>query len=169
MPRFLAAVLLSFALQAQAGGWEPFFKPAAGDMRAELAQAREAGKQGLLVMYQFEACPHCKRMKRDILSRDDVQRAYRPHFAAIQVDTLGTRPVRGFDGRTLPEKDFAKSLGIHGGPIFVFYSLDGQALVTYPAPLYDAPSFIALGEYVASGAYRDMPLPVYVRGNRRAA
>ena len=76
MPRLLAAVLLILALHAQAGGWEPFFKPAAGDMRAELAQARKEGKRGLLVMYQFEACPHCKRMKRDI-TIDAVSREIR--------------------------------------------------------------------------------------------
>jgi len=172
MPRLLAALLLCFALCARAavgwaGGWEPFFKPAQGDMRAELALAREAGKQGLFVMYQFEACPYCARMKREILSRADVQQAYRKHFTSIQVDTTGTRPMRGFDGRTLPEKDFAKSLGIHGGPIFVFYSLDGKALLTYREPLYDAPSFIALGDYVANGAYKQVPFQVYVRANRK--
>jgi thioredoxin-related protein len=177
MPRFLAAVLtltlLALAPATRADdGWKRFFSPSKGDMQAELAQARKAGKQGLFVMYQFEACPHCARMKRDILSREDVRQAYQRRFASIrfasiQVDTLGTRPMRGFDGRTLAEKDFAKSLGIHGGPIFVFYALDGEPLLTYRAPLYDAPSFIALGEYVASGAYRDTPFPVYVRNHRK--
>src|SRR5215813_5388829 len=130
--RRLLAVALTLSLVAAvctagaAEPWEKFFSPFLGDLRAEAEDARKAGKQGLVVMYQFQECPYCAQMKRDVLSRPEVQEAYRKHFVAIEIDTRGSQSITGFDGRTLPEKEFARAQGIRGTPTFVFYSLEGK-------------------------------------------
>jgi len=138
---FLAAASAALATEP----WERFFSPFLGDLRAEADEARKAGKQGLVVMYQFEACPYCARMKREVLSRPEVQEAYRRHFVALEIDTRGSQPITGFDGRTLPEKDFARAEGIRGTPTFVFYALDGRKLATSVGAA-NAPEFILRGE-----------------------
>ena len=149
--RRLAALSLTLALLglARAAGaaepWERFFSPFLGDLRAEADDARKAGKQGLLVMYQFEECPYCAKMKREVLSRPEVQAAYGKRFTSIEIDTRGAQPITGFDGRTLPEKDFARAQGIRGTPTFVFYSLEGKVLATRVGTM-DAPHFVLLGE-----------------------
>src|SRR5579862_9224168 len=109
MRRFLAFALLAVACAAGAAEpWERFFSPFLGDLRAEADEARKAGKQGLVVMYQFQECPYCARMKREVLSRADVQEAYGRRFVALEIDTRGAQAVTDFDGRTLPEKEFAR-------------------------------------------------------------
>jgi thioredoxin-related protein len=168
MGRLLALLLVSFACAAGAAEpWERFFQPSLGDLRAEADEAQKAGKQGLLVMYQFKECPYCAAMKRAVLSRVDVQDAFRAKFAAIEVDTRGSNEIVGFDGRAMAEKDFARANRIPGAPVFVFYGFDGQVLKMQVGPVNDAPTFMALGDYVASGAYRQVPFEVYVRSHRK--
>ena len=132
--RLVAAVAVAILAKVSAAGaaepWERFFSPFLGDLRAEADDARKAGKQGLVVMYQFQECPYCAQMKRDVLSRPDVQEAYRKRFTVVEIDTRGAQPITGFDGRTLPEKEFARAQGIRGTPTFVFYALDGKILAT---------------------------------------
>ena len=157
MRRLLALALFCAACAAAAAEpWERFFTPFLGDLRAEADEARKAGKQGLLVMYQFQECPYCAQMKRDVLSRPEVQAAYARRFTAVEIDTRGAQPVTGFDGRTLPEKDFARAQGIRATPTFVFYSLDGRILATSVGTA-SAPEFILRAERALSMARERRP------------
>src|SRR5690606_13659191 len=63
-----------------------FFDANTGDLRAELADARAAGKKGILLMYEQEGCPACIYMKQNVLNRSDVQALYRRHFVNFTVD-----------------------------------------------------------------------------------
>ena len=145
------AILATVSAAGAAEPWERFFSPFLGDLRAEADDARKAGKQGLVVMYQFQECPYCAQMKRDVLSRRDVQEAYHKRLTAIEIDTRGAQPITGFDGRTLPEKEFARAQGIRGTPTFVFYSLDGRILATSVGTA-NAPDFILRAERALSMA-----------------
>lgn len=158
-----AAALLAFAPAGRAapGDWEKFFELSFGDLRAEAADARKEGRLGLVVMYHFEECPYCARMKAAVLSRADVQASYKRRFRAIAVDTRGSQEVTGFDGRAMPERDFARALGVTATPTFQFYSPDGALLYTQRGALYDPADFILLGDYVASGAYRGASFAAY--------
>jgi thioredoxin-related protein len=152
MRRLLALILLTAAAGTNAAEpWERFFSPFLGDLRAEADEARKAGKQGLVVMYQFQECPYCAQMKRDVLSRADVQEAYHKRFSAVEIDTRGAQQITGFDGRTLPEKDFARAQGIRGTPTFVFYTLEGRILATSVGTA-NAPEFIRRAERALSMA-----------------
>lgn len=156
MRRLLAALLLLCAVApAGAADWEDFFELSFGDLRAEAAAAQKAGKQALLVMYHFEECPYCARMKREVLPRPEVQAYYRKHFRAIAIDTRGSQEVVGFDGRALPEKDYARAAGVRATPTFRFYAPDGRLLAEQRGAIFDPAEFILFGEYVASGAYRN--------------
>jgi thioredoxin-related protein len=121
----------------------------------------KAGKQALVVMYHFDACPYCTRMKRDVLARPEVQERFRRSFRAIAVDTRGSQEVTGFDGRALPEREFARAIGVRATPTFQFYAPDGVLLYTQRGAIYDPAEFILLGDYVASGAYRGASFAAY--------
>ncbi len=163
MRRAFAALVLLLAL-APAGaapGWERFFELSFGDLRAEAAEAQKAGKQGLVLMFHFDDCPYCTRMKRDVLSRPEVQAYYRKHFRAIAIDTRGSQEITGFDGRALPEGQYARALGVRATPSFNFHAADGTLLATHRGAIYDPAEFILLGEYVSSGAYRGASFATY--------
>lgn len=161
--RRLFAILLILATGAAGAAepWEAFFSPSLGDLRAEAAEGRKAGKRALLVMYQFEECPACARMKRDVLSQPAVQDYYRGRFHAVEIDIRGALEVTGFDGRTLPESEYARAAGVRATPTFVFHDFDGTVLVTQVGAINEAEVFLQLGKYVASGAYRKGSFAAY--------
>jgi thioredoxin-related protein len=163
------ALLFAFAIApAQAAeGWDKFFELSFGDLRAEAADAKKDGKLGLLVMYHFDDCPYCERMKRDVLSQPEVQAHFRKHFRAIAVDTRGSQQVTGFDGRALPENEFARAIGLRGTPTFQFYGTDGTLLATRAGAIYDPGEFMLLGDYVASGSYRSTSFAVYKQSRQK--
>ena len=144
-----------------------FFQPFLYDLQAAAQEAKKAGKSAIMVMYEFEDCPFCRRMKREVLSRSDVQAYFRKHFHLFQIDTLGDQTVTGFDGKDLIEKKFARAAGVTSTPTFIFYSLDnGKPLVTWVGGLYDPKEFILLGKYVASGAYRRYSFAQYLKSKK---
>ena len=168
MIRFLALLFaLAIAPAHAADGWEKFFELSFGDLRAEAVEAGKAGQHGLVLMYHFEECPYCARMKRDVLSRPEVQAWYRKHFRAIAVDTRGSQEVTGFAGKALPEKDFARAAGMRATPSFQFYAPDGTLLVTHAGAIYDPADFMLLGEYVASGAHRNTSFTAYKQSKQK--
>jgi thioredoxin-related protein len=157
-----ALVIAAASLPAQAAdGWENFFVPFLGDLRQEAADAKAAGRRGVMLMFHFDACPYCKRMKEEVLVRPDVQKRFRRHFASVAIDTRGDMPVTGFDGRTLPEKDFARALGIRATPSFLFLAPDGTRLVFHQGGIFDPAEFMLLADYVSSGAYRKASFAAY--------
>lgn len=165
----LLAVLFAFAAAPalSAEPWERFFELSFGELRAEAAEAKKAGQQGLLLMYHFDDCPACARMKREVLSRPEVQAHYRARFRAIAVDTRGSHEISGFDGRAMTEKDFARARGMRASPTFQFYSADGRLLATHAGAIYDAAEFMLLGEYVAGGAYRKSSFTAYRQSKQK--
>ena len=164
-------LLVPFAHAAPAAEYRDpidyFFHPFLYDLKAEAVDAKKAGKQAIVVMYEFDDCPYCARMKREVLSRPDVQRYYRKHFQLFQIDTRGDQQITGFDGKNSIEKEFARAAGISGTPTFIFYGLDdGKPLVTWIGGIYDPKQFMLLGEYVASGAYRSRSFAQYLQSKK---
>lgn len=130
-----------------------FFDAGLGDFRAELATAQKEGKRGLLLMFEAEGCPYCRRMREQVLSHDEVQVYFRRHFAVFSVDVLGDVRVTDFTGAEVSEKMFARSMRVRGTPTFIFVGLDGKELTRYSGATKDAREFLQLGRYVAEGRY----------------
>jgi len=152
-------LLLALFVSSAAGAaepWEAFFDPFLGDLRAELAEARSAHKTGVVVMYHFEECPYCARMKRDVLGRPEVQRAFHGHFGVVAIDTKGAQAITAPDGKVFKERDFARAMGVRRTPTFDFLGANGARLYRHVGGIYDPAEFLLLGQYVASGAYRSL-------------
>lgn len=165
--RFALAFVLLVALPGQgAEAWEAFFDPFLGDLRAELDEAKRTGRKGAVIMYHFEECPYCQRMKREVLSRPEVQEGYRADFVRLAIDTRGAQPITGLDARVFPENVFAKEQKVRGTPTFDFYGVDGERLYRHVGGLFDPAEFLLLGRYVASGAHRSLTFSEYKRKTR---
>jgi len=171
MTRFLLrltvlALLLGFAPQGSAAAPERdpdsyFFNAFLGDLRDELAQARSTGRKGVLVMYHFEECPSCQRMRRQVLNRPAVQDWFRREFVVIPIDIRGAQPITGVDGKTLPESEYGHAMAIRGTPTFDFYAPDGTRMYRHVGGLFDPADFLLLGKFIVSGAYRDQTFKDY--------
>lgn len=147
--KLLLSLALLLCLPAQASeAWEGFFDPFLGDLRAELAEAKRAGRKGVLVMYHFEECPSCARMKREVLWRPEVQAGFGAHFVRLAIDTRGAQPVTGLDGTVLPESAFARSQKVRGTPTFDFLDPGGALVHRHVGGIYDPQEFLSLGRRV---------------------
>ena len=143
-----------------------FFNPNTGDFKAELADAKSAGKKAIFFMFEQEGCSGCIYMKRNVLNRTRVQAFYRERFLNFSVDIHGAVPLKDFTGRDATEKSFAQKLGVSGTPTFLFYDLQGAEIIRIVGPVRDVGEFMLLGEFVSSGAYKTRTFSDYKDSRR---
>ena len=163
--KYLSLFLLCTPLIAGAAeGRDPytyFFNPHTDDLKAELADARKAGKKALFVMFEQAGCPGCAHMRERVLNRADVQKFYRDRFLSFAVDIHSSVPLNDFGGRGNTEQGYAKATGVKGTPTLLFVDLDGKEVVRILGASQDADEFLLLGEFVASGAYKSRKFAEY--------
>ena len=174
----MTRLLLVWALLASVGAiaadkprdpGQHFFNESFWDFTEELQNAREAGKQGILVMFEMDECPFCHRMKSTVLNQPDVQDYFREHFLIFPVDIEGDVEVVDFKGETTTMKDFAfKQYRVRATPVFAFYDLDGKYIkrARFTGATRDKDEFLLLGRYVVEGAYKQQSFTRYKRSVR---
>ena len=131
-----------------------FFNANTGDLKAELADAKSAGRKAVFLFFEQEGCPGCIHMKNHVLNRPEVQKFYRAHFMNFSVDIHGAVPITDFSGRALVEKSYAQALKVKGTPTLAFYDLDGKEVVRILGAVRGTEEFLLLGEFVANGDYK---------------
>jgi len=163
----IAAVLFIFSLGTclaeTRDAQQYFFDVKMGDFKSELATAKKEGKKGILIMFTLEDCPFCHRMKHTILNQSEVQDYYHQNFLIYEVDIRGNVAMVDFNGKETTEKAFGVERRIYGTPVFDFYDLNGKLMTRLPGTTKDVNEFMALGRYVAEGAYKTMPFTAYKR------
>lgn len=157
----LLLCLACFPHVAGANNADAFFDSSLGDYAAELKVAQQQGKRGVLLVFEAEGCPYCRRMREQVLSQLSAQQYFRAHFNIFAVDFLGSVTVTDFAGKDVTEKAFARALRIRGTPTFLFISVDGKEAARYTGATRDAAEFMALGRYVVEGHHEKMTFEQY--------
>ncbi len=152
----LALLLISTPLAAEEiRSAETFFDQSFGDLQEEAAQAVEEGKKGVLLMFETDDCPWCKRMKETVLNRARVQDLYRQNFRILALNTEGDTSIIDFDGSEILEKDFAlKHNRVRATPVFVFFDPQGQLMTRYTGAVKSVDEFMLLAEFVIDDHYK---------------
>lgn len=141
-----------------------FFNETFGNFAEELDNAREQGKQGVLIMFQQADCPYCHRMRATVLNQSGVQDFFREHFLIFDVDIEGDVEITDFNGKHMPEKDFAfRENRVRATPVFAFFGLDGKLMARYTGATTDVDEFMLLGKYVVDGVYGSKSFNRYKR------
>ena len=138
-----------------------FFDQHLGDFKAELATAKKAGKQGVLLMFEQEDCPWCARMKSTVLNRSEVQDYYKKNFLIFPVDIRGDAALVDFQGIETTEKKFSEKNRVRATPVFVFIDLNGNLVYRFTGASKDINEFLTLGRYVVEGAYKKQAFAAY--------
>lgn len=143
-----------------------FFDETFGDLQEEIATAKEQEKKAILIMFEMEECPFCKRMKAKVLNRDDVQDYFTEHFLILTMDVEGDLEITDFQGETTTQKEFAlKQYRVRATPVFQFVDLDGKPIkkARYTGATSDADEFMLLGKYVVDEHYKETSFVRYKR------
>ncbi len=147
-----------------------FFNETFWDLKEELANAREQGKQGILIMFEMDECPFCHRMRQMVLNQSEVQEYFRQHFINIAIDIEGGVEVVDFQGHSTTMKDFSfRQYRVRATPVFAFFDLDGKYIrrARYTGATRNKKEFLLLGRYVVERAYREESFARYKRRMRR--
>jgi thioredoxin-related protein len=134
---------------------EFFFAQSFGDLPDELDEARQAGKQGLMLFFEQQGCPYCERMLKTIFNQPEVQDWYRERFVSIAVDINGDVELRDVDGITLPSKVFAEHRRVKTTPTISFIDLSGAEVYRRTSMVSGVAEFMMMGHYIAEGRYTD--------------
>ncbi len=140
-----------------------FFDLKFGDFKSELANAKQAGKTGIMIMFEQADCPFCYRMEHTILNQSEVQDYYHKHFLLFTVDIRGSLPMQDFKGTETTEKAFSMDHHVYGTPVFDFFDLNGNLITRFPGTAFDVNEFMLLGKCVAEGACKTMSFSAYKR------
>ncbi len=147
-----ATLTLTAGASYAMGSADSFFSASFNNMQEELALAHDE-KKLLVIMYEQEGCPFCWKMRRDVLSRKDVQDYYGKRFRVIPMDIRGSLDTVDFSGEAMTQKDFSIQQNVRLTPVFIYYSETGKELHRLIG-FYDWEEFLLAGDFVLSGAYK---------------
>jgi thioredoxin-related protein len=133
-----------------------WFKQGFLDLPQDLADARAAGKRGLILYFGQARCAYCKMLLQHALALPDVQAYARAHFDVVPIDIWGLQEVTDIDGRVVTERDFAVREGLNFTPSLVFYDAQGRMALRLrgyypPYKLRAALEFVADGHHLREG------------------
>lgn len=144
-----------------------FFHQSFGDLREELSAAKQEGQSVLMLVFENDDCPWCRKVRATMLNRSSVQDYFRKHFRILSLDTEGDTPVVGFDGKEIAEKDFALKINrVRATPTFIFYDLEGKQLTKYIGSPRNIEELMWLSEFVLDGHYKNSNFEKYKRVKR---
>jgi len=172
----LFASVTSFAkentpVQTQIRDYAQFFDESLNDMQEESETAMEEKKKGILLMFEMDECPFCKRMKKTVLNRVEVQDYFKENFRILSVDIEGDLELTDFKGNDTTQKDFSlKQFRVRATPVFQFLDLKGEPLKNgrLTGATRDSKEFMMLGKYIVEGEHEKIPFLRYKRQQKKA-
>ncbi len=153
---------------------QPWFLESFLELADDLDEAQKAGKR-FAVMWELKGCPYCKETHFVNFARDDISNYIKSNFVVLQLNIIGSRKVKDFDGQELSEKELAAKYGVRFTPTFQFFDESAAALKDREpqkrevarAPGYLRPDdFLAMFRFVREKAYRDKSFRDYVKSQR---
>ncbi|MFZ0788218.1 MAG: thioredoxin fold domain-containing protein [Chromatiaceae bacterium] len=144
-----------------------WFKQSFLDLGADLSEALEAGKRGIMVYFGQRRCAYCQKLMKVNFGLEDIVEYTRTHFDVIPIDVFGVDEVTDIKGETLTERKFSEREDTVFTPSILFYDAQG-ALVLRLRGYYPPYQFRAALEYVADGHYERESFRDYLaRGDNR--
>jgi len=138
-----------------------WFKLSFLDLREDVREVQEAGKQGLIVYFGQKYCAYCKQFLEKDLGAEDIQGYTREHFDVIGIDIHGDRTVTDMNGIELAESALAVRDKTNFTPSVIFYNIEGREVMRLRG-YYPPYRFRAALEYVADAHYREEDFREYL-------
>ena len=144
-----------------------WFKQSFLDLGADLSEALEAGKRGIMVYFGQRRCAYCQKLMKVNFGLEDIVEYTRTHFDVIPIDVFGVDEVTDIKGETLTERRFSEREDTVFTPSILFYDAQGAQVLRLRG-YYPPYQFRAALEYVADGHYERESFRDYLaRGDNR--
>jgi len=150
---------------------EPFFLEGFLEVADDLQEATNQGKR-FAIMWELEGCPYCRETHFVNFAIPEIREFVEANFVIVQLDVIGARKVKGFDGMSMSEKAFARASAVRFSPTFQFFpetltGLSGEALSRPEIarmPGYFRPfHFLSMFQYVQEKSYEMQDFRSYLK------
>lgn len=138
-----------------------WFKLSLGDLRDDLSEAKESGKQGIIVYFGQQRCAYCQKFFDTSLSNIDIQNYLRKHYDVIALDIWSSEDIIDTDGIEYSERELAIHYKTNFTPSLVFYDFSGKPVFRLRG-YYPPYKFRAALQYVTEGFYVKETFPEYL-------
>jgi thioredoxin-related protein len=128
-----------------------WFKTTFYDLGDDLADAREAGKSGILLFFTTTGCSYCKKMLDGSFADPLFAAGLRERYDVIGLEIFSDSEITDWAGQTRSLSDFARAQGVQFSPTLVFLDLDGRRLLRLVG-YYDTAFLKDALAYLDSGA-----------------
>jgi len=99
---------------------EPWFLESFLDLADDLSASHKEGKR-LAIMWELRGCPYCRETHLVNFAQAHITDYIKSNFEVLQLNTIGDRKVKDFDGTELSEKALAKKYAVRFTPTFQFF------------------------------------------------
>ena len=138
-----------------------WFKLSLGDLRDDLSEAKESGKQGIIAYFGQQRCAYCKKFFDTSLANIDIQNYLRKHYDVVALDIWNDEDIIDTDGNEYSERELAIHYKTNFTPSLVFYDISGKPVFRLRG-YYPPYKFRAALQYVTEGFYIKETFPEYL-------
>lgn len=131
-----------------------WFKLSLGDLNDDLAEAKKAGKKGIIAYFGQKRCAYCEQFFKTSLSDLDIKNYLQKHFDLIAFDIWGIDDITDTDGTTYTERDLSIHYKTNFTPSLVFYNAEGTPVFRLRG-FYPPYKFRAALQYVTEEFYKE--------------
>lgn len=149
------------------GRVDTLFECPARDLKAAMAKSNETAKQGLMLFFETDHCPFCKRMRAGVLADPVLIDHYREHFISAAINLESEQSLTGIDGNSTSAKAVARALRVVRTPTLIFLNSEGEESYRYSGLIVDPREFRALADYVSGGLHERMGFKQYLDSAQR--
>ncbi len=130
-----------------------WFKFSSGDLRDDLADAKQAGKKGIITYFGQSRCAYCEQFFKTSLSDTDIINYLQTYYDVIAIDIWGIDDIIDTDGTTHTERQLAIRYRANFTPSMVFYNEEGTPVFRLRG-FYPPYKFRAALRYVSEDFYK---------------
>lgn len=145
-----------------------WFKDSFLNLRDDLAEAREAGKDGLFLFFSTQGCSYCHLFIETSLADPPIASRLQEHFDTLGLEIFDDAELTDLAGEATRVKQFALDQGVEFAPTLLFYDGEGQ-LVLRLTGYYDPERFGLALDYVTGRHYQQEPFRAWLARKTAAA
>lgn len=113
--------------------------PTPADLQAFAAQAAKE-KKPLVVLFEAEDCPYCKRVMQEYLNPMSKSKEYQDKVRFLRVDVGSKATLKDFHGQNTTQADFARSFRVQLVPTVIVFAPNGRP-VSDPIVGFSSPDY----------------------------
>lgn len=137
-----------------------WFKLSSGNLSDDLADAKKAGKKGIITYFGQKRCAYCEQFIKTSLADTDILNYLRKYYDIIAFDIWGIDDITDTDGKQYTERELSIHYKANFTPSLIFYDEDGTPVFRLRG-FYPPYKFRAALQYVAEEFYKDETFAEY--------